>query len=275
MRMAHVRPTVVAGILLFASTLSSSAQQPVAPTERSPDETAQSQPLGSQDEMTSAVGVAVEAALTSGGFGSLVEQFSAEDRERVGSLPLGRLAALNAIADGIRDLWEVKYGSEAAIADASTLAGFLGTRADSGETPRSTDAPLLREEEPEHVGTTGTTIDPSLPPSMRVDDTTATDGRERAIVVLAGDEGAHRLTISLVRETLPPEAAARDEPWSAWKLDVPDHVDSERLVANLEQQLTMLKEDAARWPADATEATRMLARHVLAAVYDMPAERRN
>lgn len=84
-------------------------------------------------------------------------------------------------------------------------------------------------------------------------------GRNVAIVTFPMAHGTPEVTASLIHE-LPDQ----------WRFDIPDNIDSMKFYQNLLAHLTEFGEMKDKWPADANEASRMLAHHVLQALYDMP-----
>ena len=53
-----------------------------------------------------------------------------------------------------------------------------------------------------------------------------------------------------------------------WKIDIPDSVDGPKLQANLERELTAVKNMKDQWPADQNDAYRLVGHHILMAVMD-------
>jgi hypothetical protein len=99
-------------------------------------------------------------------------------------------------------------------------------------------------------------------PGTGAADTNRNDpGRNLATVRLKGSGGMSDLEVPLIHE-FP----------AVWKIDVPDTVDGPKLKQNLMDHLTMVKDMKAQWPADAKEAQRAVAHHVLMALMDKPAK---
>lgn len=95
-------------------------------------------------------------------------------------------------------------------------------------------------------------------PSDRPADRNLEKGRNVAIVNIPASHGLPSVTVSMIHE-MP----------DSWKIDVPDHVDGQRLHDQLLNHLTHFGENKDQWPADATDWHRAAAHHVLAAVYDV------
>ena len=55
-----------------------------------------------------------------------------------------------------------------------------------------------------------------------------------------------------------------------WKIDVPASLTADKLRDNLVAQLTEIDNQATHWPASETDAYRLVARHVMAAILDKP-----
>jgi len=66
-------------------------------------------------------------------------------------------------------------------------------------------------------------------------------------------------------------SGAVDTTMIMWRIEVPDTLTANRLQENLDKHLGMVLDMKDRWPANATEASRMVSHHVLAALYDLPA----
>ena len=82
-------------------------------------------------------------------------------------------------------------------------------------------------------------------------------GRDIATVLIPANADATELAVPMIHE-LP----------DAWRIDLPDNIDGQKLQDNLLKHITMLDEDRANWPSDAFDAYRAVARHVMTAVMD-------
>ena len=78
--------------------------------------------------------------------------------------------------------------------------------------------------------------------------------QQRQTVTIPASHGVPATTVTLVREG------------TDWRIDVPDSVDGQQLARNLERHLSMLHTDSQTWPQDQTEAYRLAAHHVMAAL---------
>jgi hypothetical protein len=96
-------------------------------------------------------------------------------------------------------------------------------------------------------------------PSDKPKDRNLDKGRNVAVLYFPQSHGAQPLTVSMIHE-LP----------DAWKIDVPDNVDGQMLYDNLLTHLTAVNEMKDKWPADVNDGYRMVAHHVLMAVYGIP-----
>lgn len=82
-------------------------------------------------------------------------------------------------------------------------------------------------------------------------------GRNVAVARYPAGHNMPELTLSLIHEA--PDI---------WRFDIPDNVDGRKLHDNLLQQLNALG-DGSKWPTDVNDAYRMVAHHVLMALYDV------
>jgi hypothetical protein len=80
-------------------------------------------------------------------------------------------------------------------------------------------------------------------------------------VIIPESHGLPEVSLSMVKEG------------SDWKLNVPDTLTPQRLQDNLSRELTKANQMKDQWPADATQAERALAHHVLLAIMDQDSQR--
>ena len=83
-------------------------------------------------------------------------------------------------------------------------------------------------------------------------------GSEVALVNFPEHKGLKPLTVSLVQ-------AEGDQ----WKIDLPNDLTANDLKSNLDKHLTHLLSIQDQWPADRNEASRIVAHHVMMAMYDV------
>ena len=83
-------------------------------------------------------------------------------------------------------------------------------------------------------------------------------GSEVALVNFPEHKGLKPLTVSLVQ-------AEGDQ----WKIDLPNDLTATDLKSNLDKHLTHLLSIKDQWPADRNEASRIVAQHVMMAMYDV------
>jgi hypothetical protein len=248
---------------------------------------------------------ATEAAVKEGTFDDLVERFVDADRNRIGEADLNE-DRFNVASERFRQAWEDRFGSELEIEDRelvfdrqsfrimqSEIGGEARTVGDrmermldrTGErlsdaadrvTGRDRQAELEVEthrttaDGQEHIQReTETEVD--VQGEARVAGRTETPDRERvaggdenrepgrkiATVTLPASHGLPQTTLELIREF--PDS---------WKIEVPNHVDAQRLHANLQRELDRLADMQAQWPDDQAEAQRMVVHAVLLAISD-------
>jgi len=88
-------------------------------------------------------------------------------------------------------------------------------------------------------------------------DTNLEKGRNVALARYPASHGAPAIDASLIHE-LP----------DIWRFDIPDTMDGRKLYDNIAHHIDMMG-DPKTWPADANEGYRMVAHHVLMAIYDV------
>lgn len=232
-----------------------------------------------------------EAAFTRDGFDDLVERFVDADRNRIGTFIKDarpeQYAILNGIVNQLNTDFQAKYGQkfdmkedivfgnqyqgmilvQGEIVNPALLSNWpveqktktgADTKIDAkvGETTVKTDVDVKNDDKIDlpnvNVGELGK-------PSNKPGDRNLDKGRNVAILTLPSMHGLPELTVSLIHE-LPDN----------WKIDVPDNVDGQKLLTNLQAHLTMFAQQKDQWPADVNEAYRHAAHHVFQAVYDIP-----
>jgi hypothetical protein len=98
-------------------------------------------------------------------------------------------------------------------------------------------------------------------PGNKPGDRNLEKGRNVAIVTFPAEAGMPEITASLIHE-LPDQ----------WRFDIPDNIDSMKFYQNLLAHITAFDEMKDQWPTDANAASRLLAHHVVEALYDIPAK---
>ncbi len=84
------------------------------------------------------------------------------------------------------------------------------------------------------------------------------EGRNVAVVMIPGGDRLPEVNVSLIHE-MP----------DSWKIDVPDNMTGQQLHDSLLHHLTEFGQMKDRWPADANQASRLLAHRVLLGIYNV------
>jgi len=223
------------------------------------------------EDIKEMLAASTEAFVKTGTLDDLVERFVDADRNRIGRGDDALKAAddVDARAEAFLASWKAKYGKDFDIVDEKVVfndqmfsirqSEIGGARTASGSidasanTARTTDGNA--DVDVDVKNRTG--VDS---PDSKAADTNRNDpGRNVASVDVKASHGMPGLQASLIHEF--PDA---------WKLDVPDTLDAQKLKQNVVAHLNYLDQNKAQWPADANEAYRVVAHHMLLAVHDKP-----
>ena len=202
-----------------------------------------------------------EAALAKDGFDDFVERLVDQDRNRIGENNFAEqeFDELNAKVESLRSAWKTKYGDnfevegEQAFAKLATLVGEIDDpRAVASAWPVPAVSPDASSPAADAVAaadkqTTGNE-DPNLNSNVE-------KGRDVAIATLPASHGLPALNVSLINEL------------QGWRIDVPNTLTGQQLHDSLLKHLDHLSAMQAQWPADKSEASLMVAHHVLLAAY--------
>jgi len=243
-----------------------------------------------------------EASFKVDGYNELVRRFVDADRNRIGEFLKGdnqqKLAKLNAIVGPISQQWEQKYGKKFDMNENLVFGEFKGFTIHQGEianpqllsnwpvqqtidakaklqgSPAGTgerkndgkiDTPDVKVENRDPAKNDGKIDTPKVTvgelgkPSDKPSDRNLEKGRNVAVVYFPESHGKPEVYVSMIHE-MP----------DAWKIDVPDTVDGQKLHDNLCNHLTMFAQHKDQWPTDVNEAYRMAAHCVMMAIYDLP-----
>lgn len=225
------------------------------------------------EDIRDALAAATEAACKKDGFDTLVARFVDADRNRLGKFTSAgndrKLATLNGRIDQLRKDWRTKYNEELDLKEdvvfGPEFRDFFIAQGQIANPALLSDWPVKNRASTDGGGEGGAEAKPREPRADRADsdpgDRNLEKGRDVAVVVIPAGHGAPEVVASLIQEV--PDS---------WKIDVPDHVDGQRLHDQLLNHLTKFSERKDEWPEDANEAYRAAAHHVLLAIYDVPAE---
>lgn len=206
-----------------------------------------------------------EAALTEGGLDDLAERFVDADRNRVGEALGADFPEHSALVKQFRADWKAKYGQDFDFkgAEENALPDTLFT-VRQGEIPEGAAG---AEVDVDRDADGSTEVDVDTKSGVDSPDTTAADanrndpGRNIATVELKASHGMPALTVPLIHEA--PDA---------WKIDVPDSVDADKLRQNILAHLKAAHGMKDQWPADVNQAYAAVTHHVVMALLDQPAE---
>lgn len=184
---------------------------------------------------------AVQAAVTNNGMGDLVERFTKVDRDRIGKVDKNTLGDLNTVVDKFNADWKAKYNADFKISDkeAAVFGSPVAVRVGA-----ATDAARLA------AAKTGP------------NDTTAANDKSLNNTVVAtfpAEGGAKPVDVTLLNE---------GTVMAGYKIDAPDTLTADKLKANLIHHLQMVNQMKDQWPADATEAGRIVSHHIMEAIMD-------
>lgn len=254
------RSTVAVGVLTAAISINGSADlrgqsgsgnqtagSAMSQTMGSLPKGAIARTLNEGEQIRDAIALITEEAIQ-GDVESVVDGFVDADRNRIGDIPADRLTNLKGIVNQIQKDWQAKYNQgfdpneETVFRNARIVEGRIGDPATV-----ASNWPVSPTEK--SGATAGTSVEPQGQTNLERD-------RDIAVVTLPAAGGLPALSVSMLNE-LP----------DTWRFDIPTRISSQNLVTNLERHLTMVKDNAAKWPADVNEAYRLITHHVLMAVY--------
>jgi hypothetical protein len=225
-------------------------------------------PAPAADDIRSALEKTTEAAVSKGGFNDLIKHFVDADRNRLGAYKSSDgFAKLDGRIESFRKDWKSKYGQDFSFpGNGPNVLGDTFGRISQGEIGEAVTAAgkEVPSNEPGLVaGTTdalkksGVSNTDANSAKVGGGDTNKDVGRNIATVLIPANAGAPELAVPMIHE-LP----------DAWRIDVPDNIDGQKLQDNLLKQITLLDEDRANWPADSFDAYRAVARHVMTALME-------
>jgi hypothetical protein len=206
-----------------------------------------------------------EAALTENGLDDLTERLVDADRNRIGNAVEGDFPDHAALVRQFRADWKAKYGKdfdidneEAALPDTM----FTVRQGEMGELAAGAEVDVDRTAD----GSATVDVDPKSgvdsPDSTAADANRNDPGRNVAMVEIKPSHGLPALTVPLIHEA--PDA---------WRIDVPDTLDANKLKQNVVEHLQAVHAMKDQWPATEQEAYAVVTHHVLMALLDKPAQK--
>jgi hypothetical protein len=199
-----------------------------------------------------------DRAVTKGDFNRLLAELSTQDKERAREFKGADQSKLDAIINQIQMDWKTKYGQEFSISDKNLVFDKSFAMAEFEVTDPSVAVanwPLpVMSGEAVAAGNHQASNDKD-----NARDAKLTKGRDVAEVRFPSMKGLSELTVSMIHE-LP----------MFWRVDVPNDRTGEQIYNDLTAQLTFIRDHSDKWPAHVDDAYRLVARHVVAALYGVP-----
>jgi hypothetical protein len=194
-------------------------------------------------------------------FEAVIDHLAQPDRWRIGRVEANRLQQLTTTVQGLRDAWRPKYGSgpigafdeDEVFRDIQLVEGRIVNPAVLAEnwpvTPSAAHGTAIgtsARTTPAAVGTTGGFFERN---------------RDIAVVRIDGVDRSPAV-VSLINER-----------FDRWRVDIPDTIDTDALINNLQQRLEAARAGSATWPLDHNAAHRHLANEIFLALYGVAAAR--
>ena len=229
------------------------------------------------------LGKITDAALSRDAVDKLDNWFAKADRDRLGKAGDKKYGDLQDTVTAFRNDWKTKYSQdfnfkndEVALANYQILQGDMGeTARPAGErtTPSGMDMNKPDTNRPDsnqpgqpgaavsgNIGDTAKTGDAAGQPA-HTDRGDRADSKKMSTVIIPADpqHNLPQVTLHLVNE-----GTIMD----AWRLDIPDTVDAQKVATSLKDHLYMLGQQKDNWPSDQNQAYSLAAHHIFAALTD-------
>ena len=186
-----------------------------------------------------------------GDFGSITERFVDADRDRIQAVDFDLHGAIEDAGDRLSDIWKATFDRDFEInEDDRVYEGFTHILVGEIEDPGQLSWPV----KPTRLGQ-----DVLKTPAPGHGNVNLEKGRDVAVVVIPKSHGLPELTVSMIHEAI-----------DAWKIDVPDNVDREKLETNVLNAVKEISANVAMLPKGDGEAQRYVTHRVLMAIYDIP-----
>jgi hypothetical protein len=216
------------------------------------------------DALNGTIANVASNALNKGNFSDIVDNFVDQDRNRIGDYADQDMTTLDGRIDQLRKAWENKYGDEYDF-DKGALAGHdarQGEIQDPSAFATHWPVPVTSQSDAQQASgrMQGNVEGRSTPNNSQ---SNIEKGRDVAIVHVPGRSNLPALNLSLVNEL------------GGWKLDIPNTRTGKQIHDDVLTHLTWLGENTSQWPADKTEAYRLVAHHVLMGIYGLPVPKSN
>jgi hypothetical protein len=252
------------------------------------------------EDIREQVAALAEAAVNKGGLSKITALLVDQDRNRLGQNSAlqsdnDAVAKLDGRIDQIQKAWQAKYNDDIDIEDDNftNLQIVQGEIQDAAAAMRGWPLPATTGRMGANAVQTGTSSDANRPANVRADGTVAPQADRTADGAVQANQGTSQqnpgigesrdeaANLEAGREVavvhVPAPAGMRQDitasfvgELTAWRLDIPNHITSEKLHQNLLDHLTAFGEMSNQWPADKKQAEAMLTYHVMQALYDIP-----
>lgn len=277
----------VTGLGLTAYTVTAQSQSDTDRQDRKQHQDRQSQQVekprlpqgieeGGQADLDGVRGVLrdmTSAAFTDGGFNDVVERFVDQDRNRFGEWMNENddFEEFDTAVEKLRAAYEEKYGQEidldaetaferiqavqGEIQDPEQVAGNWPVKPTDDSAIGADDRARLAGDREGAEGANEGVLDSQ-------EDSNIEEGRQVAVVAIAGPEHKPTIRASLVNE-FP----------GTWKVDVPNDQTGQDTYQKLTERIEKLASNTDQWPEDAEKAQQLLAYEVLASIYGVDSEK--
>jgi len=212
--------------------------------------------LKGESGIKSALVKLTETAVTKGDWNKFLGELSKQDKERAREFKGADQARLDGIIDQIQREWKGKYGQEFSIDDKNLIfnqqfAFVQGEVSDPATAVSNWPAPAIAGE----AVTAGSHTNAG---DVKKEEKEAklTKGRNVAVVRFPMSHEVPEITVSMIHH-LP----------ASWRVDVPNDRTGEQIYNDLVNRLTFIRDHQDHWPNDVNDGYRMVAHHVVAALY--------
>ena len=217
----------------------------------------------SDSGVRSEIATVTNDALTVSKYGSFINDLVDEDRTRLQNEKDRDVADLNGKINVIRKFWKDKYGkdfdADKAAFTPEAVAVVTGEVTDVAQAVQNwpLDARTGRPMQQPGEAVTARAAEAGKSGGGKVN---LDKGRDVAIARFAASHGAPELTLSMVHE-LPAQ----------WRFDIPKSRTGDQIHSDLLNHLNFIATHSENWPSDINDGYRMVAHHVLMALYGVDA----
>jgi hypothetical protein len=199
-----------------------------------------------RDDVRDTFSALTKAALNRDSFNDLRDQLVKADRDRLATNDNKYPDDLNRAIDQFDQAWKGKYNASFSVDKNDVFTDqFLAVTTGEVTNPQQVSHWPIAPRQGEMQAQTSN-------PTMN-------QGTGVAVATFTGQPGQPPLHVSLVREG------------NDWKIDIPDTVTADQLKSSLVQHLNEVTNMQNQWPQDRYQAQRIVASHILMALYNLPA----